>query len=128
MRSLFRQFLASRVRSFRYAFQGIATFFRTQVNARIHLLAVIVITGLGFWLKLSPGEWTDIFLCMGLVMVTEAINTALEYLTDLASPDYHPLAGKAKDVAAGAVLLSVMFCGVVWSIIFIPKLYLLLDS
>ena len=48
MRSLFRQFLASRVRSFRYAFQGIATFFRTQVNARIHLLAVIVITGLGF--------------------------------------------------------------------------------
>lgn len=118
-----RQFLHSRGRSFRYAFQGIATFFRTQVNARIHLLAVVVITLLGVWLKLSVNEWIAILICMALVIVTEALNTALEYLTDLASPDFHPLAGKAKDVAAGAVLLAVIFCAVVWGLIFIPKLW-----
>lgn len=121
-----RQLLSSRVRSFRYAFQGIANFFQTQVNARIHLLAVVLITALGLWLELSAAEWADIILCMALVMVTEAINTALEYLVDLASPDYHPLAGKAKDVAAGAVLLSVLFCAVVWGLIFLPKLWALL--
>ncbi len=116
-------FLRSRVRSFGYAFRGIATLFREQVNARIHLLAVILITGLGLWLGLSASEWCDIVICMALVIMAEAINTALEYLVDLASPEYHVLAGKAKDVAAAAVLLSVIFCAVVWALIFVPKLY-----
>ena len=119
-----RRFLLSRARSFGYAFRGIATLFGSQVNARIHLLAALLITALGLWLGLAPGEWADIILCMALVVVTEAINTALEYFTDLVSPEFHPLAGKAKDVAAGAVLLSVLFCAVVWSIIFLPKLWL----
>jgi diacylglycerol kinase (ATP) len=116
-------FFGSRVRSFGYAFQGIATLFREQVNARIHLLAVALITPLGLWLGLSLPEWCDIVICMGLVITAEAFNTALEYLVDLVSPDHHALAGKAKDVGAAAVLLSVIFCAVVWALIFVPKLY-----
>lgn len=114
-------FLRSRIRSFGYAFKGIATLFREQPNARIHLLAVVVIVGLGVWLQLSASEWCDIIICMALVLAMEAVNTAIEYLVDLASPDIHPLAGKAKDVGAAAVLLSVIVCGVVWAIIFVPK-------
>jgi len=121
-------FLRSRIRSFGYAFRGIATLFREQVNARIHLLAVILITALGWWLGLSVGEWCDIFICMALVIMAEAINTAIEYLVDLASPEYHVLAGKAKDVAAAAVLLSVIFCAMVWALIFVPKLYAVISE
>ncbi|MDX2248978.1 MAG: diacylglycerol kinase family protein [Bacteroidia bacterium] len=120
-------YLRSRIRSFVYAFQGIITLFRTQANAQIHLLAVILISLLGGFLNLSAIEWCIILLCMALVLVAEGINTALEFLTDLVSPDPHPLAGKAKDVAAGAVLISVIFCAVIWGIIFLPKIAALMD-
>lgn len=115
-------FLKTRIKSFGYAFKGIAILFGTQVHARIHLLAILVITVLGFLLGLSAIEWCCITICIALVLTAEAINTAIEYVVDLASPDHHELAGKAKDVAAGAVLLSVIVCGIVWSIIFIPKI------
>lgn len=118
-----RRYLMARIRSFGYAFRGIGLFFRDTPHAQIHLLAVVLITGLGLGLGLSPTEWCLIIVCMGIVMVTEALNSALEYLTDLASPDFHPLAGKAKDVAAGAVLLGVIFTGIVWGIIFLPKIW-----
>lgn len=117
-----KSYLRSRVNSFGYAFSGIAILFRTQANAQIHALAVVIIVALGFLLALQPLEWCAIIVCMAMVLLAEALNTALEFLVDLVSPDYHPLAGKVKDVAAGAVLLSVLFCGVVWAIIFIPKI------
>lgn len=117
-----RRYLYQRLRSFLYAFRGISVFFRTQANAQIHLLAVVVITALGLWLSLNTTEWCLIVLCMALVLLAEGLNTALEFLTDLASPEIHPLAAKVKDVAAGSVLLSVLLCGIVWSLIFIPKL------
>ena len=121
-----RTYLTSRIRSFAYAFQGIATLVRTQPNAKIHLLAAVVITIIGFGLKISPLEWCFLAVCIGMVLMAEAFNTAIEFVVDLVSPDHHPLAGKAKDVAAGAVLLSVIFCGIVWGIIHIPKILLLL--
>ncbi|MEZ4777379.1 MAG: diacylglycerol kinase family protein [Bacteroidia bacterium] len=124
--SAIANYLRSRIRSFGYAFKGIATLFRTQANAQIHLLAVLVISLLGWYLGLNATEWCLILICMALVLVAEGMNTALEFLTDLVSPDPHPLAGKAKDVAAGAVLISVIFCAVVWGIIFIPKILTLL--
>jgi diacylglycerol kinase (ATP) len=111
-----------RLRSFGYAFKGIAYLFRTQANAQIHLLAVLVICGWGAWLGLAPWEWCAILICMALVITAEAINTAIEATIDRISTEKHPLAGRAKDVAAGAVLLSVIFCGIVWGIIFLPKL------
>lgn len=118
-----KSYLKKRIESFGYAFKGIATLFKTEAHAQVHLVALVVISLMGFWLGLSATEWCLILICMALVLCAEAINTALEALTDLVSPDHHPLAGKAKDVAAGAVLLSVIFCGVVWGIIFLPKLF-----
>jgi len=119
----FSSYLQKRIKSFGYAFKGIATLFKSEANAQIHVLALVVISLMGFWLGLSALEWCAILICMALVLCAEAMNTALEALTDLVSPDPHPLAGKAKDVAAGAVLLSVIFCGIVWGIIFLPKLF-----
>jgi len=118
-----KEYFIKRIKSFEYAFKGITTLFVTQPNAQIHLLAVIVIVSMGIYLGLEPWEWCAIIICIAMVLVSEAINTAIEFLTDLASPDYHPLAGKAKDVAAAAVLMSVIICGIVWGIIYLPKLF-----
>ncbi|MEL6191828.1 MAG: diacylglycerol kinase family protein [Bacteroidota bacterium] len=112
-----------RLKSFGYAFKGIWTLFYTQPNARIHLLATIIIIGLGVALGLSPTEWCLIIGCIALVLMSEAVNTAIEFVVDLVSPDYHELAEKAKDVAAAAVLLSVICCGVIWAIIYVPKIW-----
>lgn len=114
-----------RINSFRYAFRGLADLLRSQVNARIHLAISAGVLLAGFWLGLSRLEWAAIVGCMALVLALEAVNTALEYLTDLVSPGQHPLAGKAKDVAAAAVLIGAIGAAVVGLIIFLPKLYAL---
>lgn len=116
------QYLRKRAQSFVYAFKGIKELFFSQPNAQIHLAAVVVIGILGRYVSLTNTEWCIIIVCMALVLVAEGMNTALEFLTDLASPDFHPLAGKAKDVAAGSVLMAVILGGIVWGIIFLPKL------
>lgn len=120
--------LQRRIDSFRYALRGLADLVRSQANARIHLAISIVVLLVGFWLGLSRMEWVAIVLCMALVLALEAVNTALEYLTDLVSPGQHPLAGKAKDVAAAAVLLAAIGAAVVGLIIFLPKLYALVTG
>ncbi|PHN07257.1 diacylglycerol kinase family protein [Flavilitoribacter nigricans] len=97
-----------RLLSFKYAFQGLGDLFRTQPNARIHLAIAVLAIALGIWLGLTTTEWALICLCIGWVLAAEAFNTAIEYLTDLVSPDFNVLAGKAKDAAAAAVLLSAM--------------------
>jgi diacylglycerol kinase len=112
-----------RVDSFKFAFDGLADLFRAQVNARIHLLAVLVVSWAGWYWHISAFEWMIIVLCFMLIISLEAVNTALEYLTDLASPEFHPLAGKAKDVAAAAVLWSAIGSVVIGGLIFIPKLF-----
>lgn len=121
-------YLHQRIRSFGYALAGITTFFASQAHAKIHLLAILLITLLGFYLGLDKTEWCLIVLCMALVLCLEAVNTAIEFTVDLVSPAQHPLAKKAKDVAAGAVLLAVVGCGLVWAIIFVPKLLLKFGS
>ncbi|MCB9314940.1 MAG: diacylglycerol kinase family protein [Lewinellaceae bacterium] len=117
--------LQRRIDSFRYALRGVVDLVRSQVNAQIHLAISVGVLLAGFWLDLSRMEWVAIVLCMALVLALEAVNTALEYLTDLVSPGQHPLAGKAKDVAAAAVLLAAIGAAVVGLIIFLPKLYAL---
>ncbi len=118
----------NRIHSFRYAFKGIAEVFRSQPNAKIHTLAVLVVIALGFLLQVTAGEWCLLILAMAGVVAAEAINTALEHLTDLVSPDYHPLAGKAKDAAAAGVLLMAIGAAGVGLIIFLPKLFILFSS
>ncbi len=114
--------LQRRLASFRYAFQGVAELFRSQPNARIHAAVAVMITLAGLWLGLSPTEWAIVVVCMALVLALEAVNTALEFLTDLVSPQHHPLAGKAKDVAAAAVLLAAIGSVIVGLLILGPKL------
>lgn len=114
--------LRKRANSFRFAFQGVADLLRSQPNARIHLAAAVVVTAAGFFFRLSRLEWVAVAVCIALVLALEAVNTALEYLTDLASPDIHPLAGKAKDMAAAAVLIAAAGAATVGLIIFLPKI------
>ena len=114
------KFLQTRVRSFGYAFKGIAVLLMSQANAWIHATATIVVATLGLYFHIKATEWCFLLLAMALVWVAEAVNTALEFLTDLVSPDYHVLAGKAKDVAAGAVLIAAIFAVLIGGIIFVP--------
>lgn len=95
------------IKSVPHAFRGIISLIKNDNNFRIHLLAVIVVIITGFWIEFSEGEWLAAILTMGGVLALEAINTAIETVVDLVSPEYHILAKKAKDVAAGAVLLFV---------------------
>ena len=118
--------LNKRLKSFQYAFSGIADLFRTQANARIHLLLSVIAIGLGFYFSLSLMEWIIITFCIGLVLTAEAFNTALEYLTDLVSPSHHPLAGKTKDLAAAAVLITAIMAAIIGILVFLPKFLALL--
>ncbi len=93
---------------------------------RIHLAAIVVVTIAGAFLGLSAIEWSIIALTIGLVVVAEMMNTAIEVLVDLVSPDYHKKAGKIKDIAAGAVLLSAIIATVVAVYIFGNKIFNLL--
>jgi diacylglycerol kinase len=113
---------AMSINAFRHAFRGLADMLRTQRNARFHVAATAAVVAAGFWLDISRLEWVAVVLCMALVLALEAANTALEYLTDLVSPEYHPLAGKAKDAAAGAVLVAALGAAAVGGLVFLPKL------
>jgi diacylglycerol kinase (ATP) len=95
-----------RLRSVKCALQGIQIMLKSQHNAWIHSAATLMVTVVGVALGLSAWEWCWIVLAIVSVWTAEALNTAFEFLTDVASPTFHPIAAKAKDVAAGAVLLS----------------------
>ncbi len=114
------------IRAFGHAFRGLSDVLRTQRNARFHAVAAGVVVLTGGLLGLSPVEWALVALCIALVGALEVVNTAIEYLTDLACPHHHPLAGKAKDAAAGAVFLGAWGAAVVGGIIFGPKFAALL--
>ena len=116
--------LKKRIKSFGYAFKGIATLFQTQPNARIHLTALIGVIIAGFYFKINTTEWCLIALVSGCVLGLEAANTAIEFVVDLVSPDHHHLAGKAKDVAAAAVLLMAFGAIAVGLLVFLPKIAL----
>ena len=113
--------LKERLESFKYAFKGIAALFDSEPNAKIHLFFAIAAIAAGWFFQISLVEWCLVVLCIALVLSAEAFNTAIEALTDLVSHDYHPLAGKAKDVAAAGVLLLAMGAAIVGMLIFLPK-------
>ena len=114
--------LAGRVASFGYALRGLWILVATQANARIHAVATVLVISAGFWFALTRMEWCALVAAIGLVWTAEGLNTALEFLTDLVAPEHHPLAGKVKDVAAGAVLAASAAAAVIGAIIFGPKL------
>lgn len=112
--------IRARAGSFSNAIRGVVWMLRSQHNAWIHALATVVVCGVSAGLGISRTEWCFIVLCIMAVWAAEALNTSLEVLTDLSSPDFHPLAGKAKDVAAGAVLITAAGAAIVAGIVFIP--------
>jgi diacylglycerol kinase (ATP) len=117
---------SGRVRSVRFAIKGIRTMLRTQHNAWIHAAATVAVAVTGALLRLSASEWCWIVLAVMAVWTAEALNTAFEFLTDVASPSFHPLAGHAKDVAAGAVLIAAIGAVVIGLLVFGPHLESLL--
>jgi diacylglycerol kinase (ATP) len=113
----------SRLWSFRYAFSGLWYVLRTQRNAWIHATITLAVILLGVWLGLERYDWTIIMIAICFVWLAEITNTALEAITDLASPEQHPLARVGKDVGAGAVLLASITAVVLGLLILIPPLF-----
>jgi diacylglycerol kinase len=114
-------------RSFYHAFEGLAFAIRSQRNMKIHLIcALLVILG-GLLIRLNLVEWALVALCIGLVIACELINTALEALVDLASPEIHPKAKVAKDAAAAAVLAAAAAAAVIGVLVSISAIGRLLS-
>jgi diacylglycerol kinase (ATP) len=109
-----------RIRSFRHATRGIVRMICCQHNAWIHAAATLIVVSAGFVFHLSPSDWCWIILAISIVWTAEALNTAFEFLVDVASPAFHPMVRDAKDVAAGAVLVTAIASSVIGLIIFWP--------
>jgi diacylglycerol kinase len=114
--------IVARIKSANHAWRGLGILFRTTHNLWGHVFFGLLAVYLGFTLRISATEWLFIIFAISLVVVTEALNTAFEIDIDLTSPEYHPYARDTKDVAAGAVLLSVVTAIIIGAIIFLPKL------
>ena len=109
-------------KSFLNAAHGIAFLFKSQPNARIELTITVLVLLSGIFFKISAAEWCIILLCIALVIGFEGINTALEVLADKLHPGVNKEIGLAKDVAAGAVLITALVAAIVGFIIFAPRL------
>ncbi len=119
--------LRERAFSFRHAWRGIGLVVRSQHNAWIHLLATVLVLVAGYLTVLSWMEWCALVLAIGFVWVAEALNTALEFLADEVSTEKRELIGKAKDAAAGAVLLASMAAVVIGLIVFVPHWIVMIE-
>jgi diacylglycerol kinase (ATP) len=113
------------MRSFGYAVEGLATMVRTQPNFVVHLALAAAAMILGVVLRLTPTELGVLVLTIAMVLVLECVNTALESLSDLVSPGFHPLVKRAKDVSAAAVLVSAVGSLAVGALLFIPRVLVL---
>jgi diacylglycerol kinase len=116
------RYLLQRLRSFKYAFEGIMAFLRSEPHARIHAVATVLVVAAGFYCRLSANQWIAIVLVTGMVWITEMLNTVVEKIMDHLSPECHPRVKWIKDVAAGAVLISALVAAITGAVIFIPIL------
>lgn len=108
--------------SFRFAFEGMVCAFNRERNLKIHLSVALLVTIIGFIIRLSFVEWMILVLTIGGVIVTELLNTAIERIVDLASEEFHPLAKQAKDIAAAACLISAVVSVIIGILLFVPKI------
>lgn len=109
--------------SFGYACNGIKAVVKSEKNMQIHLTVALFVIVLGFLLDISTPEWLACIICIGLVFSAETMNTAIESLVDLVSPERKPAAGKIKDIAAGGVFLAAVISVIAGIIIFLPKIW-----
>ena len=110
------------INSFKYASEGIKQSYKGEQNLKIHTFIAILVIVFGFFLKINYFEWLVCLILIGLVLMTEFFNTAIEYVVDLASPRIHPLAKAAKDTASAGVLMMAILSAIIGLIIFVPKL------
>ncbi|WP_276498416.1 diacylglycerol kinase [Pontibacter litorisediminis] len=122
-----RTYFKKRYNSFKFAFRGINAAVRSEPHMRLHILSALGVVGLGLALGVTKTEWCLLVGSMGLVITAEILNTAIETVVNLVSPEFHQLAGKAKDLAAGAVLVAAMAAAVIGTIIFLPYLLALAE-
>jgi diacylglycerol kinase len=108
--------------SFSYAFAGIISTIKSETNFKIHAISALLAVAMGLLFQITMYEWLWISLAIAFVMVAELINTSIESLANLVSPEYHSLIKKTKDAAAGAVLIAAIFALICGIIIFIPRL------
>ncbi|WP_245831768.1 diacylglycerol kinase [Oceanobacillus senegalensis] len=108
---------------FIYAWNGLKEIYKTEFNFRIHLCAAILVIIVSVVLQITLIKWAIVMLVIAFVLVAEIINSAVEKMIDFIKPEYHPVAGVIKDVAAAAVLLSAIFAVIIGIIIFLPELY-----
>ena len=112
-----------RIRSFKFAFVGLWTMLKTQHNAWVHACATLAVVVAGVGLGVSASEWCLLVLAILVVWTAEALNTAFEFLADVASPQFHPMVKHSKDIAAGAVLISAVGSVVIGAIVFAPYIF-----
>ncbi|MBN2766971.1 MAG: diacylglycerol kinase family protein [Paludibacteraceae bacterium] len=117
--------IKKRIDSFRFAGKGIREVYSTEINMKIHLVVSVLVITSGVLLGISVVEWMICLVLFALVFSAEVFNTAIESVVDLVSPDKHELARKAKDLAAGAVLVTAIFAAIVGLMIFVPKFLIL---
>ncbi len=108
------------IKTFRHAIQGLKTAFQEQFNFKIHFTFAFFALLNSWFFALSTPKLLFILLAIFLVFIAELFNSSIEYLSDALTQDFHPLIKKAKDVAAGAVLLAAIFAIIVGLVIFIP--------
>lgn len=108
------------IKSVGFAAQGILFTLKTQANARIHLAFAIIVCVLGFGLHIRADDWRWLAVCIALVWFSELMNTAFEHLCDVVRPELHDSVKKAKDIAAGAVLICVLGAAVIGGLVFWP--------
>ena len=113
----------SLIKSFKYAFEGIFSSIKTERNLIIHTVVMILVILFGLTFKINKYEWFTCIILFITVISAELFNTALELTVDLASPKINPLAKKAKDIAAGAVLVTAIGSAIIGLWIFIPKIF-----
>ncbi|GAA0482633.1 diacylglycerol kinase family protein [Salinibacillus aidingensis] len=107
---------------FKYAFMGLRRVWTSEKNFRIHIFISGLVVFFGILLNLSMSEWLWTGVCIGLVLILETLNSAIEAIVDYLFPHYHDVAAKAKDISAAAVLLSALFAVFVGLFIFVPKI------
>lgn len=115
--------MGSRTSSFRYAFNGMKTLFKTESNAVLHLIAAIAVIVLGLVLGLSGTEWIVISFAIGIVFAAELFNSSIEYLADVVCPGFDSRIKKVKDLAAAGVLMASVAAFVAGLIVFVPKIF-----
>jgi len=114
------------IRGFGYALKGLWYASRTQLNFRVHLVCALIAVFLGYVLRISVQEWLWIMLCIGMVLIAELINTAMEIFSDIVSPGYNEKIGHVKDICAAAVLVTAGTALIIGMVIFLPKLIALM--